>query len=126
LTEYDNPFVQAAVDEPGAPDAQALLRDAPLALVQLEHGIDHLEGGDVRLVDRGREEDGLEAVQAKFIGRQEARVREVQPEAPAVACRDIAHLIGHHHDPVLFENNAAVRHGAYYKFAFSECLSFGG
>src|SRR5207302_5536247 len=38
-----DPLMQAAVDEAAAPDAEALLGDPPLALVEDEHGVDHLK-----------------------------------------------------------------------------------
>src|SRR6202171_1067519 len=111
-------FVQPAVDEATATDAQALLGDPALALVEEQHRIDHLEGGDVALVDGGGQEDGLQAIQPELIGREEARIGKVETESFRVSGRDVAHLIGHHHDSVLFQNHPAVRHGAYYRFGF--------
>src|SRR3989440_2493655 len=45
-------LVQAAVDEATATNAQALLRDPALALVEEQHRVDHLKGGDIALIDR--------------------------------------------------------------------------
>src|SRR2546423_1830556 len=84
-----------------------------------EHGIDHLKGGDVALVDGRREQDGLQAADPKLVGREKACIRKVESESGGVSGRDVTHLIGHHHDPVLFQNHPAVRHGAYYRFEFS-------
>ena len=47
-----DPFVEAAVDEATAANAQALLRDPALALVEEQHWVDHLKGGDIALIDR--------------------------------------------------------------------------
>src|SRR5438093_3990365 len=112
-------LVQTAIDEAAASNAEALLWDAPLALVQDQHRVDHLKGRDITLVDRGREQYRLQPVQPELVGGQEARVRKVETQPSRVSCRDVAHFIGHHHDPVLFQNHPAVRHGAYYRFGFS-------
>src|ERR1700737_5039334 len=80
-------FVQAAIDEATATDAQALLGDPALALVEQQHRVDHLEGGDVALVDGGGQEDGLQAIQPELIGREEARIGKVETESFRVPAR---------------------------------------